>query len=406
MSISMKRVISILMSVVMVISLTATMPSSAADFTNSSILTAIPVSFGKNYTISYAGDMSYQADYYVKVTVPSRGYITINCERPVVDQQFEDMNLYVYDTRGTEIAKQTTNIQASKNLTLKLALNKGTYYINIVNDFLNFSDVAFTSSFNIAFTANNYCEIEPNNGVVTATSMTYGKTYTGFVEPDSSYYDYYKFVVPSARKVRITIGNYASLKNTATGSTYFDLFKSTDTSEYSLEYYNGGYVYKSPVYEFNTAHKTVNITNSGSGYIDKYLTAGTYYFKVSSFHDFNDAYTVNISNMPTTSAAKTTKKSSKPAQVKKLKLKKGGKKTAKVSWSKVKGAKGYQVQWATNKKFKKAKKKFTKKKTITLKKLKKNKYYVRVRAYKVVKGKKVYGKYSKILKLTRITIRI
>lgn len=76
------------------------------------------------------------------------------------------------------------------------------------------------------------------------------------------------------------------------------------------------------------------------------------------------------------------------------------KKTLKVTFKKVSGAKKYAVQISTNKKFKKGvKKKTVKKTTATFKKLKsKKKYYVRVRAYKgntksayskVVKSKKV-----------------
>ena len=43
----------------------------------------------------------------------------------------------------------------------------------------------------------------------------------------------------------------------------------------------------------------------------------------------------------------------------------------------------------------------TTKTTYTIKSLKsKKKCYVKVRAYKVVKGKKIYGSYSKVLKVT------
>lgn len=72
---------------------------------------------------------------------------------------------------------------------------------------------------------------------------------------------------------------------------------------------------------------------------------------------------------------------------KKLKLK--------VTWKKLTNISGYQIQYATNKKFKKAKSKTIKSTSVILKKLKKKKtYFVRVRAYKVVGGKKVYGKWS------------
>ena len=79
---------------------------------------------------------------------------------------------------------------------------------------------------------------------------------------------------------------------------------------------------------------------------------------------------------------------------------KAGKKSVKVTWKKVKGIKGYQIQYSTNKKFKKGNKtitvKSTKSTSATIKKLKsKKKYYVRMRTYKVVNGKKVYSAWSK-----------
>ena len=58
----------------------------------------------------------------------------------------------------------------------------------------------------------------------------------------------------------------------------------------------------------------------------------------------------------------------------------------------------YQVIYADNKKFKHAKKKYTKKGSITLKGMKKKTYYFKVRAYCKVNGKKVYGAWSKIAK--------
>ena len=99
---------------------------------------------------------------------------------------------------------------------------------------------------------------------------------------------------------------------------------------------------------------------------------------------------------PTTSAKAVSKP--KSAKIKKVKA---AKKAVSVEWKKVSGVKGYQVQVATDKKFKKNKKTATVKKQkttkVTIKKLKaKKKYYVRIRTYKTVNGKKVYSAWSKV----------
>lgn len=73
------------------------------------------------------------------------------------------------------------------------------------------------------------------------------------------------------------------------------------------------------------------------------------------------------------------------------------KKTATITWKKAEGASGYEVSYASkaNGKFKSAGK--TSKSSMTIKGLPSNKKcYVKVRAYKVIDGKKVYGSYSSV----------
>ncbi len=90
-----------------------------------------------------------------------------------------------------------------------------------------------------------------------------------------------------------------------------------------------------------------------------------------------------------------------PAKVKSIKATNKKKGKTVVSFKKVTGAAGYQIQYAKNKKFTKGKKSKTTKKTkYTIKKLTKKKtYYFRVRAYKLVNGTKKYGKWSAVKKL-------
>lgn len=79
------------------------------------------------------------------------------------------------------------------------------------------------------------------------------------------------------------------------------------------------------------------------------------------------------------------------------------KKKIKASWSKVGGASGYQVMWSTYKNFSKnyktksVKAKYSSK-TVTAAQSKRT-YYVRVRAYKTISGKKVYSQWSNTKKV-------
>ena len=113
--------------------------------------------------------------------------------------------------------------------------------------------------------------------------------------------------------------------------------------------------------------------------------------------------TFNISEKPKSANKKVTdtKKGEninkpKATSIKKLK---SAKKSLKITWKKVSGVNGYEIQYSKSSKFKKAKKIVAKKAKYTsktIKKLKpKKKYYVRIRTYKIVDGKKYYSSWSK-----------
>lgn len=70
-----------------------------------------------------------------------------------------------------------------------------------------------------------------------------------------------------------------------------------------------------------------------------------------------------------------------------------------VQYSKSKNATGYNIAYSTSKKFKTSRTVNSKKAKVTLKKLKKKTYYVRVRAYKLESGKKYYSAWSNVKKV-------
>ena len=87
-----------------------------------------------------------------------------------------------------------------------------------------------------------------------------------------------------------------------------------------------------------------------------------------------------------------------------IKKVKAGKKKVFISWKKTaQSITGYQIQYSTSASFKKGKKTITisgkKKQSRTIKKLKtKKKYYIRIRTYQVINGKKTVSKWSKTKK--------
>lgn len=109
-----------------------------------------------------------------------------------------------------------------------------------------------------------------------------------------------------------------------------------------------------------------------------------------------------------TTTAKATKKASNKNKPKKTKIKsvKGKKNGFKITWKKVSGVKGYQIKYSTNKYFfesltKTKNVKKAKTTSATVKNLRKGKtYFVKVRTYKIVKGKKVYSNWSKVKTVT------
>lgn len=150
------------------------------------------------------------------------------------------------------------------------------------------------------------------------------------------------------------------------------------------------------VYIYNSKKKNYELLGSSYSNAGKFygLQSGTTYkVKIRAVRTVNGKtyYGPYSDVLKTTTATDKTK-------ISKLK---GAKKKLTINWKKISKATGYQIQVATDKKFTKNKKtvNISKNKTIstTIKKLKaKKKYYVRVRTYRKVAGKKVYSGWSSV----------
>ncbi|MBQ6873752.1 MAG: leucine-rich repeat protein [Clostridia bacterium] len=164
-------------------------------------------------------------------------------------------------------------------------------------------------------------------------------------------------------------------------------------SEITLTWNSLGDGVKYEVYIKNGKKWTKLTTTSKTSYTvkkdgkKKYLKADKeYQFRVRAVvDDIKGKYssTLKVETIPSTAT---------------LKLK-AGKKQLTASWSKVSDISGYEVQYSTSKKMKSAKTVNAKKssKKTTIKKLTKGKkYFVRVRTYKTVNGKKIYSDWSTV----------
>ncbi|MDO5294936.1 MAG: fibronectin type III domain-containing protein, partial [bacterium] len=142
----------------------------------------------------------------------------------------------------------------------------------------------------------------------------------------------------------------------------------------------------------NNKWVTVKMTTKTSVTVDKLPSGTNVKFRAQAYREKAGKKVYGASS----STVKVTTIVGKPS----LSLKKGTKK-AYLSWKKVTGADGYDlyVSAKKDKNFKKIQAKVTSKTTkYTAIKLKSNKtYYFKIRAYKVVNGKKVYGSYSKVV---------
>ncbi len=142
----------------------------------------------------------------------------------------------------------------------------------------------------------------------------------------------------------------------------------------------------------NGSYKCVKTVkgDENTNYKDGKLTTGkTYYYQVRPYLGKKEG-----------AASKVVSAKPVPAKAAISSVKNSASKTAKITWEKVSGASGYEIYRATSKNGQ-YKKVTTIKKggTVSYKntKLKKGKtYYYKVRAYRTVNGKKVYGAYSSV----------
>lgn len=395
------------------------------------------ISLGINYESEVTETNT--VDYY-RFTIPSSGTVNLRVSSYVDD----DIVYKIYSQySGYEVWNGSGRIDSLSGRYYgnhDLLLTQGTYIIEVKPGYDDLGKYNFTVSHTPSGESFSESGDGANNSWETASPISVGTTYKGQLALNDTK-DYYKFNAKagsyifnitgdnqwtkfyfynsngecfissgiSAGHAKLTLagGDYrlviAPSYDTVSGCNYsFSLAEYipvlTATTSYTKTYNSDSYY-----------QETFKLDAKSSGGEDILYTSSD--AKVAAVNEYGTVtikgpgkavITATVEGFP--SIQKKITVTIKPAKVASLKAKRTAKNKMTVSWKRDKTVTGYEITYALNKKFTKGKKtvKIGKNKTVkkTIKKLKTNKaYYVKVRAYKTSGGKKIYGKYSKTVKV-------
>ena len=340
---------------------------------------------------SSAVDAQYSRGYYLaperslekiyRITVTQSGYLTFTANNPyktiynstlkttlgLVDSSGNCLWLHDYDYNYEDTALHS----------YRIGLESGVYYFYLKNNHHYLKNAQVSMLYNFNFTESNKFEIEPNNTPSMAKEYIYGNTIEGeygcrteTVYPTGITDDYFKLNMVKGRSYDIT----------------FDmLHKGLYRSTFTLE---------------NASRK--QLANAGDLVSKKYTynckKTGIYYLHIGnrgpSAVSIIQPYSFKIVENFTSPKTAITK------------IKRKGKKAV-ISWKKVSGVTGYQLQYGTNKKTLSKVKPITvtgdNNTKITISKLKKKKtYYIRIRTYTKSYNKTVKSSFSKSYKINKV----
>ncbi len=421
-------------------------------------------SIALNTQYSGANQLDEDDDYY-KFVLTKEGKVSVNFRHPILNDTRTYWRVELYNEQ-TEHLLQLDVRGTDANLTSgELGLPAGTYYILISPYYHNsYYHSAATYTFQVNYTASSYWESESNGGYGTADSIALNTQYSGASQFDDDN-DYYKFELSKAGDIKIDFKHknlnddncYWKIKlynlstqtlaeieangaETAATSGMLSLQAGTyyihvypyyhNTATYTFSV-NSGYSTSKPTLKASaSAYNKIKLrwnryssadgyvvyrsTSKGGGYkaiktitgkattsyTDTKVTPGkTYYYRIRPYK--------NISGKKSYGSYSSIVKVKAAPPKAAISSVKAGPKRVSVAWKKQTNISGYEVYMSTKKSGGYKKVKTISKSSTTryvktgLKKGKK--YYFKVRAYKTVKGKKIYGEFSSIkaVKITR-----
>ena len=409
----MKKILALVLSLIMIMTSVFIAPFSAQADESGNTTSDLPISGTENVSFEnqFISDYNWKYDIrYYKVTIPSACTFVLNINATLAGDDDDGVfSISLTDENANYSLK--SGLKGYVNETIEYDLLAGDYTFRFV---ANGNDCPVNCTFTTSFTK------KTQSFYADKSTKTSNLAKANEIKLDTMYYG----LMPGSTRNGWG-GQNIGYKLNFSGGDLFILYNTERNRIHTEDYYvnlydeNGKTIYNTSVWD-NEKQNYVNTV--GDCVYFKNLKAGLYFISFKDFYgQFNFLVTNDLSQyqpqppmpepvfpQPTAptptqpTQATTTQTATKIAKPKKAKIKKvkGYKKALEVRYAKISGASGYQIQVATDKKFKKNKKSVTAKKSKTKVKIsklkKKKKYYVRVRAYKTVSGKKVYGAWSKV----------
>lgn len=316
----------------------------ASTQTNNTFDTAEELQF--NTTMTAEGLSRSDDVRYYKFTLDKASELSISISANCPSSKY----FTIYDENRTEVYQ--VHFKTENATDDGICLTGGNYYLklNVFDD----KSLPFTVKKDSLMESFKETQTANNDSFDDADTISLSKQYKGVIAENDTK-DYFKFKVPATGKVHVNVTHAIA-----------------------------------GVSIYNTSNKQVYSGNHQGNMVDEDVTlsAGTYYL-VFTRSDYSYGYGTGSYSFKLDYTMSSPKISS---------VKNSGKKKMTVKWSKVSGAKGYELQYTKDKKFKSGITKKTLKpsvRTVSYSKLAKGKtYYVRVRAYTKVNGKTKYSGWS------------
>lgn len=415
--------------------------------------TADPVSCN----IDYSGACQFYNDEdYYKFTLNHAGKISVRFQHPLLNDTRTYWKISVRDEQTNTLLELRSSGTEYDVTTPELGLPAGSYYLVVNTDYFDWS----TYNFRINNTPSDNWETELNDGYGTADPIVVGAGYSGAIQRSGDH-DYYRFQQTQPGEVNIRFSHpklednrnfwrillhneqtetllSLAVRGTETSVTsptvslaagiyyievYPDYYYSTATYTLSV---NDSYATSKPTLKalasaYNKIKLTWNRYSSASGYVvyrstsrtgtyrevrtigsnattaytDTKVTPGkTYYYKIRPYRNIGG--TKVFGSDSSVASAKAAPPQTTVSSIKAVNRK------AVITWKKQKNISGYEVYMSTKKKggYRRVKTLAASKTRYVKSGLAKGKtYYFKVRSYKTVKGKKIYGEFGSVKKV-------